>query len=221
MSTLKKADHALIAFKAAANLVPVFGGALASLISDYIPLSTHRSVERATELLKEELTTLGDRIDAEKVDRDQFSDLFKSCYLVIVRTSHEAKLRAAAALLANLLLKDGDPDKVSYTELDHFVRSLDALSVGAIAALGAAQNIVVKLGAQPDAQGDISFRFEDLQSNLKQFAPALLMGLLAELNALNLLRTEGRPALATGQYGNYPLTLTTLGNRFIQRFLKS
>jgi hypothetical protein len=221
MAALKPSDHALIVFKAALNAVPTVGGAIASLIGDYVPLSTQQSIERATELLRDRLSTLESRIDAESVDKNQFSDLFKSCYLVIVRTTQEAKLRAAGAILANLLLKDGDPEKASYTELDHFVRCLDGLSSGAIAVLGTALNLVSNLNVKPDEQGDLSFAFEQLKGELGQFEPALLMGLVAELNALNLLRAEGRPSIPTSQYGNYPLSLTALGNRFVQRFLEA
>ena len=220
MSALKPSDHALIAIKAALNAVPYVGGAVASLIGDYVPLSTQRSIDRTTKLLQERLTKLEGRLDAESVNKDEFSDLFKSCYLVVVRTTQEEKLRAAAAILANLLLKPGDSEKASYTELDHFVRCLDALSVGAIAALGAARGIVQNANVRPDHHGDQSFSFEQLQRQFPQMEPALLMGLVGELNAFNLLRAEGRPSIPTSQYGNYPLSLTPLGSRLVQRFLE-
>src|SRR6266852_674144 len=97
-----KSDHALIVIKAALNAVPIVGGSIASLIDDYIPLSTQRSIEIATQLLKERLEALGNRIDVDAVNKDEFAELFKSCYLAIVRTTQESKLHAAAALLANL-----------------------------------------------------------------------------------------------------------------------
>lgn len=112
-------DHALAIIKAGINLVPVVGGPIASLIGDYLPTSTQAAIERSTELLAQKLDALIDRIDVEALNKDDFSELFKSCYLVIVRTNREAKLQAAAAILANLLLRAGDPAKSSYEELDH------------------------------------------------------------------------------------------------------
>lgn len=221
MPKLTVSDHALILIKAGLNGVPTIGGVIASLISDYVPLSTQRSMERATELLQQKLISLGDRIDVSMVDKDQFSDLFKSCYLVIVRTTQESKLRAAAALLANLMLKEGDSAKAPYSELDHLIRCVDGLSIGAMSTLAIARAIVHRSNITPDAHGNWTFRFEDLRSDLVNVDLALLMGLLSELNALNLVRIEGRPSIAMPEYGNYPLSLTPLGARFVDRFINS
>jgi hypothetical protein len=69
------------------------------------------------------------------------------------RTHREDKLRAAANILANLLLKPGDQAKVSYEELDHLIRCVDALSTGALLVLGAIRNITERrpLGPNVDA----------------------------------------------------------------------
>src|SRR4029077_18768661 len=83
---------------------------------------------------------------AHSVNKDDFSELFKSCYLVTVRTNREQKLQAATAILANLLLRPSDPAKSSYEELDHLIRCIDALSIGAITVLGAARTIAATSG---------------------------------------------------------------------------
>ena len=209
----KRFDHALAVVKAGLNLVPGVGGAIASLVGDYVPLSTQRGIERTVDLLREQLTALQGRLDTDAVDKDEFSELFKSCYLVAVRTHHEEKLRVAAGLLANLLLKPGDPDKLTYTELDHFVRCLDALSIGAITVLGAALSI---MRASPsNLEGQARFDFERLRTKLpRQMEPELVMGLVGELNACYLLHLE-EPAIKTPQFGNYSLELTPLGRRFV------
>ena len=124
-------DHALAIVKAGISCVPVVGGAIASLVSDYVPTATQRSIERATDILRERIENLGDRIDVENVKKDEFSELFKSCYLLIVRTHKEEKLRAASSLLVTLLLKEGDRAKLSYRELNalHLVHLLGAPTV--------------------------------------------------------------------------------------------
>ena len=229
-----KTDHALIAIKAALNLVPSVGGALASLIGDYIPLSTQRSIEKATVLLREQLEKLQDRVDVEMVNKDEFADLFKSSYLAIVRTTNEKKLRAAAAILANLLLKPRDSDKLPYTELDHFVRCLDQLSVGAIAVLGVVYDLGKKNAPPNYPEGDIRRTLEALRSvqgirldfrvvhaEMSDMDPSLLMGLLSELNATNLIHLPGVPTVRTPDFGNYPVELTALGIRFVERVLNA
>src|SRR5450830_1408323 len=95
-------DNVLAVVKASLNLIPVVGGALASLIGDYVPSSTQKAVERTIELLGEKLGSLEGRIDVDAVDKEDFSELFKSCYLVIVRSNREEKLHAAAAMLTNI-----------------------------------------------------------------------------------------------------------------------
>jgi hypothetical protein len=179
-------DHILAVVKAGLNAVPVVGGALASLIGDYVPTSTQRAVETTVELLREKLVSLEDRIDVEQVDKEEFSELFKSCYLAVIRSHREEKLRAAANLLANLLLRPGDPKKSSYEELDHLVRCLDALSSGATSVLGASRQIAAT--APSGTQGH--FHFSQLKSAFPQFDASLLMSLVSELRSLNLLRVQ-------------------------------
>jgi hypothetical protein len=101
-------DHALAVIKAGLNAVPYVGGPIASLIGDYVPTSTQRAAERTIELLAEKLTAMEGRIDVEQVNKEEFAELFKSCYLVVMRSHREEKLRAVAALMANLLLRPGD-----------------------------------------------------------------------------------------------------------------
>jgi hypothetical protein len=55
---------------------------------------------------------------------------------------------------------------------------------------------------------------------MKDWDLSLLIGLLSELNSYNLLRIEGTPSIAMPQYGNYPITLTPLGARFVDRFIE-
>src|SRR5579863_5912580 len=114
-------DHALAIVKAGISAIPAIGGPIASLIGDYVPTSTQSAIERSTEILAEKINNLQDRIDVNAVNKDDFSELFKSCYLVIVRTNREEKLRAAASILANILLRPGDPSKSPYEELDHLI----------------------------------------------------------------------------------------------------
>lgn len=193
--------HALAAVKAACNLIPFVGGAIASLIGDYIPVSTQRSVEITMELLAEKLKTLEGRIDVDAVN--------------VVRSQREEKLRAAANLLANLLLKTSDPAKVSYEELDHFVRCLDALSIGAISVLGAARAIAIS--APMGGQGH--FHFDQLRDAFPSYDVSLTMSLVSELRGLNLLHVQ-EAGIKVPDYGNYLLDLTPIGLRFVERFIE-
>jgi hypothetical protein len=209
-----KSEHALALLKAGISAVPYVGGPVASLIADYVPTATQKSIDLAMSLLRDRLTELESRLDVEAVNKDEFAELFKSCYLSIVRTHRESKLKAATSILVNLLLKEGDPEKLSYTELDHFSRCTENLSSGAVEVLGAVMSAANK-GAHYDPLAD-SFRmnFSDLNAKFANLSPFLLMGLVGELDAANLLHRGNTPAIATTNYGNYPVELTPLGARF-------
>jgi hypothetical protein len=210
-----KKDHTLAAIKASLNLIPVVGGALASLIGDYVPMSTQTAIERTTRLLSEKLDSLQGRIDVGAVNKEDFSELFKSCYLVIVRSNREEKLQAAAAILSNILLRPGDPAKSSYEELDHFVRCIDALSIGAISVLGAARRIAETIG-----QGiQRSFQFNQLCSAFPTFDASLVMSLVSELSALNLLRTQ-EGGIRIQDHGEVLVEITPIGVRLVERFIE-
>jgi len=167
------------------------------------------------ELLGETLKTLEGRIDVDAVNKEDFSELFKSCYLIVVRSQREEKLRAAANLLANLLLKTSDPAKVSYEELDHLVRCLDALSIGAISVLGAARAIAIS--APMGGQGH--FHFDQLRDAFPSYDVSLTMSLVSELRGLNLLHVQ-EAGIKMPDYGNYLLDLTPIGLRFVERFIE-
>ncbi len=211
---------ALSSIKAALSGVPVLGGPLASLLGDALQAHTDRAQSRALELLGARLDGLQERVDLGAVDRDELAELFKSCYLVIVRTHHEVKLRAATSLLANLLLRVDDPERLSYTELDHFARCIDGLSIGAIEALGRAFDMARSQVRSPH-NGPFRFNFEDLTRGMPDQSPDLLMGLVGELSTMNLLHLAGVPSVRTTEYGNYPLELTPLGIRFVTRLVMS
>ena len=169
-------EHALAVIKAGLNAVPVVGGSIASLIGDYIPTATQRNVQETLESLRRRIEFLGNRIDVEVINREEFAEVFKSAYLVIVRTHQSAKLRAAVLLVSNVLLREGDPEKLSYTEIDHYVRCLDLLSVGGIQTLAHAVRLAEEREPNVLADRSVRINFEDLQACQPAIAPSLLMG---------------------------------------------
>lgn len=205
-------DHVVAVVKAGISAIPFAGGPVASLIGDYIPTHTTKAVDKWLVGLKNSLESLGDRIDADYVNRDEFAELYKSAYLVAIRTHQEEKLRAAASLVANLLLRPDDKEKLPYRALDLFVRCIDSISIGAIQVLSTAV-----LNSEPNTSG-IRINFEDLQSLTEIEDPHLLMGFVQELISFNLSHIANLPMAQLPDYGNYPVTITPLGVKLV-RFL--
>ena len=63
------------------------------------------------------------------------------------------------------------------------------------------------------------FNFDVLQGRLPNKSPDLLMGLVGELNAMNLVHLPGVPQTRMEGYGNYPIEMTSLGVDFVVRLL--
>jgi hypothetical protein len=213
-------EHALAIIKASLSGVPVVGGSIASLVSDYIPTATQRSIDEALRQLAKKLQELQDRLDVDAVDKDEFSELFKSSYLLLLRSHQKEKTDAALALIINLLLEEGDEDKLCYTELDHFARCLDLLSIGALQVLRTIFGIYKQIVSKPEPFRERShLTFGGLQSNLPDLGPSLMMGLLSELAALNLVYLPPAPAIRTAGNSNQQIEMTALGVRFINNLL--
>ena len=72
-------DHVLAVVKATLSAIPTVGGPIASSIGDYVPTSTQVAIEHATKILAKKVDELQKRIDVDAVNKDDFSELFKSC----------------------------------------------------------------------------------------------------------------------------------------------
>lgn len=213
-------DHILAVFKAGVSAVPVVGGTIASLIGDYIPTATERTVRESIDILSKRIEELGDRIDDECVNKDEFSELFKSCYLIMVRTHKEKKIRGAIELICNILLKKDDADKLNYTEIDHFMRCLDALSIGAIEVLGHVVAVASAMHRERVGVENVRMAFADVQNRVPQIEPDLLMSLLGELNSFHLVFVNPTPGVRTVSYQNSPVELPPIGARFAKYILQ-
>lgn len=211
-TSLTLQDHALAAAKAAINFVPVVGGPIASLVSDYVPTYQQRAQAEACEALNQKLASLSTRIDSDAVNKADFADLYLKYQATISRTTRREKLTAAANILANMLLKPGDSAKSSYEELDHMLGLVDRLSVGAITALGAARKVTTSPGERN------RFHFQPLQSMLPGWDQDFLLSCVMELSSAHLLTVQ-TGAINTTDF-NGLINITPLGLRFASKFIE-
>ncbi|NOX60185.1 MAG: hypothetical protein GXP29_15180 [Planctomycetes bacterium] len=216
--TTEKADHILAVVKAGIAGIPMIGGPIASLIGDYIPTATQRSMNKTLDFLASEITRLEGRIDMEAINRDEFSEVFKNCLLTVVRTHQEAKLRAVARLIANALLQDGETGKLSFSELDFFSRCVDGLSIGAVEVLIHVAEIARSRDPKKFGERNIQLSFDELHNRVAEKAD-FLMAQCEELNSYHLVHLTGAPTVRTPEYANYPLELPPLGARFVTHVL--
>ena len=215
----KSSEHAVAIAKAGLNLIPGVGGSIASLVDDYAPKHTQKSIDQALLFLKIKLQILENRIDVGLADKDEFMELFKNCAAIVANTPQKEKLQSAASLIANIFLKSGDSEKLSYNEIDHFTKCIQNLSIGAFCALSNAYSIVQAKGNAPIEEIPFKFSFVELQRRMLDYDPHLLMGLVGELNTQNLFHIWALPGVREVNYENVPLELTPLGVKFVEYLL--
>ena len=127
-------------------------------------------------------------------------------------------------------MKEGDPDKLSYTELDHFVRCVEHLSIGAIRLLG---TVIERAGHKSQGYGraqvdreNVRVDFGELRTFMPDAKPDLILGLVCELIGQNLLHGMLYSNVRYGngdehKYHNYPIETTPLGYRFVKYVLEN
>lgn len=202
-------DHVINSIKAICATIPG-GGGIATLIDDYIPKSTEKALYVFVSELKDRLEKLESRVEIGAVNEDEFAELFKSCYVGVIKTTQQKKIKVFAAMFANTMLKEGDPDKASYSELDHFVRAMDSLSIGAL-------RVMTEIYRRCSSSAQNRTDFSNISSSFPDISPSLVMGLISELNSLHLVQVT-IPTVRTVNYGNYPVELTDLGRKFVERY---
>jgi len=68
-------DHLLNALKAMLNAVPIVGGTLASLMSDYIPKAREERLKQFLIDFAEELSNVSEKVNVTNLESERFSDL--------------------------------------------------------------------------------------------------------------------------------------------------
>lgn len=197
----------LSVIKAGVSAVPIVGGPISVLIGDYVQDETDKSIALSIRHLERIFHQLKGRIDAEAVNRAEFSDLFKSAYFVIMRSHREQKLRAACNVIANALLVEGDSEKLRFEDLDFFVRLIDRLSYAALSML----TLLHSRSGPPHC-----VTLEGLKSQIPTSPEALPEAALAELHSAGLVE-QYRASTAKPDGSIFSFKLSALGVRFIRQ----
>jgi len=215
-------DHVISGAKIALSALPAPFPALATSLEEYGPRSATRSLQMLGAELQRRQQILEDRLDNETVKPEEFFELFTSCYFTVIQTTRREKISAAAALICNVALREGDPAKLSYSDLEHFAKVLDSLSAGAL-------HVIASQGGQRKFRtGSLGteFQFDEVYNKLREsisgVSEELFMGLLSDLNAANLIHFSGSSGVrkASEPYARYVFWLTPLGDRLVEYVLE-
>lgn len=191
------------------------GAFLSTWVSARLQESTNESIDLSLRLLRARLERLEGRVADAIEDESETAELIKLWIWVASRSHHESKLRAAANLVANHLLKKSDRERLTFSETDLFMHSLDSLSVGALEVLLTAHELA-KFETRADPSRElVRVDFGRIHQRMPATDSSLLMGMIGELDRFNLLHKLGSPGVRQENYQNYPIEMTPLGWRLV------
>lgn len=213
MASNRSKDNAVnavasVASAAAAAVNPVFG-ALTLLLGDRLRQVSEEAIQATLRRLERKIDRNNKRIDLCVLDDSpEFFDALQSACLVIGRSHQRAKLDAAENIIVNALLKEGDPDKLAFNDLDFFVRALDRLSYGALGVLG-----ILKTLPKGQTIGEVPLR-----KKVPEAPPQLVDACTSELHGLGFV--EQNSSNVSGPDGSFlDFQLSEIGLRFVDQIL--
>lgn len=210
---MEKTDHILAIAKASFSAIPFIGGSIASLVGDYIQSSSQKNEKKLIEILTFKISQLENRIVLDEINKDEFAELFKECYLITLKTSREEKIQACTNILTNNLLEAKDQEKLSFDKLELFTKVLDRISFGSIKLL----NTIVLLSKKKQNFGWEELKFASLLAELgypNNIDPALILSFTGELASFKFIILKDESYLSPS-YADHRIRLTESGKEFI------
>ena len=116
-------DHGRNIIIAALSVLPVVGGSISSLLSEYIPEWKEKRVLNFIRELGEKLEEVKDRINQEYLKTEEFAFLFEQTFLRVFRDHQEEKLKVYKAILINSCTKSN----FDTSEKEYFLSLVDRL----------------------------------------------------------------------------------------------
>ncbi len=94
-------DKTISIVKAVVNAIPVVGGPLGSLMSDFIPTELDKRRDALLLWLEKEFSRLENRIDNETINKPYFISLFLQSFKSAMATEEDEKLNCYKAIIIN------------------------------------------------------------------------------------------------------------------------
>jgi hypothetical protein len=208
------AEHVLNTLKAGLSAAP-FAGAIASLMSDYIPSSRARRLEEFARSVAEDLDRLKSQVREEYLLTDDFAFMFEKCFRGAAENPQREKIEAFRGILVNAAIRTD----LAEEEKEYFLNLVNSLSVLHIR--------ILKFMAAPERYlEDTGISPARIQGGFAQFLPAAIPGVQVEVlkSAFGELFRYGLTNLDQTIFGTSTSgrgldllrgRVTDLGNRFI------
>lgn len=118
------AEHILIILKAGLNAAP-FAGAIASLMSDYIPTSRAKRLEDFARAVATDLDHLRSLVREKYLLTDDFAFLFEKCFRGVAENPQREKIAAFRGILINASIQFD----IAEEEKEYYLNLANSLSV--------------------------------------------------------------------------------------------
>jgi hypothetical protein len=200
-SESKYAEATFNLFKAVLSSVPA-GGAITSLLTDYMTASRFNRVETFANHLAEDLRTFQNDVNENFIRTDEFAYAFEKCFRGTVENYQQEKLDAFRNILINSLIKAD----FSAEEKEYFIYLVENLSSLHL------ELVKITINAEEDEKGKFWMELPGVDINITESS-------YKDLVRYGLLSGQDRYAHPDETdskimfYGKP--TLTTLGNRFV------
>lgn len=214
MKSIGAAEHVISVFKAAASFNP-YTGALATLISDYIPNQRQIKLEEFAKSVAEDLSKFKGEVNDDYIKTDEFAFIFEKCFKGAMDNYQTEKINAFRAVLINSLRKK----QLTQNEKEFFLSLIDRLSLIHIR--------VLWFMAQPHKYlDDRSIPNTNVEGSFNQFFPRVMPDVsldfvklvFQDLYGYGFINTDKSiigTMTATGGYDLLANRVTKTGNSFI------
>jgi hypothetical protein len=181
MASGNPGEHILNILKAGLATAPFCGG-IASLMTDYIPSSKMKRLEKFAEQFAADLNKLSDRVNQPKIISDEFAFIFEKCFRGVAENYQAEKLESFRGILLNVAIGSN----LSEDEEEYFLNLVTNLSVLHIRILKFMAEPLLYLSAQEVSPDRIQGGFSD-------FFPTAIPGIDLEVikSAFNDLHQYG------------------------------
>jgi len=191
-----------------ASVVPVVGGAVSFVLSDWTAQRRYQRVRDVLQGLAKDLQQFKDDVKEEYVRSDEFTDLLDQTLRRVANERHEEKRRLYRGVLLGAITGQGQ----SYDEHLHMLRVIDSLQVAHMALLKAILQV-------PDLKymDGISGSFiATLKRRLPELAEARIGDLVAQLNDHRVLTIGSLQTMMTARGAeDMRHTLSAFGRRLV------
>lgn len=211
-----KIDHSLSVIKAAVNAIPVAGGPIGSLLSDYLPSTVEKRKTEFLINLGKDLESVEERLQNDFVSKDYFLSTFMQAFRRAIENHQDEKVTAFRAIIVNSAI-DQSPKEDEIASFISITDRLTALHIKLLKILADPQKAVdaneqAKIRFESISMGGLSTLFQML---LSDYPVDLVDVSFRDLYNMGLQNTE-RGGVTMTRDGIVSKRTTDFGDRYLR-----